>query len=423
MAVDEIEIQPSGPVQARLRPPSSKSITNRALICAALAEGTSEIQFPLESEDTTVMVDSLRALGIGVRTSPEGNFLVAGQSGRIPSREAALFIGNSGTSVRFLTAMVATANEGTYTLDGVERMRQRPIQDLVVALQALGANVDAPGGCPPVEINATGLMGGEVAVRGDVSSQFLSGLLMACPYAKEPSVVRVAGPLVSKPYVEMTLAVMEAFGIQVEFRDQAFFIAPACYQARAYRVEPDASAASYLWAAAAITGGTAQVLDLTRASLQGDVGFVDLLGRMGCDVQESTDGISVSRAAPLMGIDCHMGEISDTAQTLAAVALFAKGTTTIRGIAHNRHKETDRIGNLAIELRKFGAAVEEREDGLKIDPPAELLPAVVETYDDHRMAMSLSLAGLRVPGVHILNPGCTRKTYPNYFEDLAAISR
>lgn len=421
MPGDQVEITPGGPVRASIRPPSSKSITNRALICAGLADGVSVLKQPLASDDTRVMIDSLRRLGIRVQT--EANQLVVhGCNGTIPSQQAELSIGNSGTSVRFLTAL-ATLGHGTYVLDGVERMRQRPIQDLIDALNSLGCDVRSKHdtGCPPVVVQGRGLPGGLVSVRGDVSSQFLSGLLMAAPYAESPMTISIEGNLVSRPYVDMTIAVMTAFGVSVA-GESNFHVPQGNYTAREYTVEPDASAASYFWAAAAITGGEVTVLELNRQSLQGDVRFCELLMRMGCQLVEDDKGITIRGSDRLNGIDCVMADISDTAQTLSAVALFATGPTTIRGIAHNRHKETDRIGNLAVELRKFGARVEEFDDGMTIHPPESVSPATIDTYDDHRMAMSLALPGLRVPGVKINDPGCTQKTYPEFFTDLAHLS-
>jgi 3-phosphoshikimate 1-carboxyvinyltransferase len=333
-----------------------------------------------------------------------------------------LYIANSGTSVRFLTALVA-CGEGLFTLDGTPRMRERPIHDLLESLRQLGVDARDPRqtGCPPVEISAHGLPGGRATVRGDVSSQFLSGLLLAAPYALEPLTLAVAGELVSQTYILTTLAVMEAFGVQVPRRELMEFTVPqARYQARDYYIEPDASAASYWFAAAAITRGKITVAGLNRASLQGDVAFVDCLQQMGCEVMEDARGITV-RGGELRGIDINMNTLSDTVQTLTAVALFAQGPTRIRGIAHNRHKETDRIGNLAIELRKLGAEVEEFSDGLKVTP-SELRGSRIATYQDHRMAMSLSLAGLRVPGVVIEDPSCVEKTYPEFFSDLEKLT-
>ena len=422
MTSNQVEIQTSGPIKASIRPPSSKSITNRALIIAALADGESVLKQPLESDDTRVMIDSLQRLGIDV-VEREGDLLVRGGGGAFPNDSAELFIGNSGTSVRFLTAMTAVGS-GKFVLDGVPRMRERPIQDLLDALQSLGCDAASVNrtGCPPVSVITDGLGGGEVSIKGNISSQYLSGLLMAVPYAKSPVRIQVDGELVSRPYVDMTLAIMAEFGVNATAAKDHFQLPVAKYSGREYAIEPDASAASYFFAAAAVTGGEATVLELGRNSLQGDVGFCDLLVQMGCELSEHETGLTLRGPKLLKGIDCDMGEVSDTAQTLSAVALFAKGPTTIRGIAHNRHKETDRIGNLAIELRKFGAVVDEFEDGFTVHPPAELKAATIDTYDDHRMAMSLALPGLRIPGVKINDPGCTAKTYPHFFEDLAKVS-
>ena len=422
MEVSQIEVQPCGEISATIRPPSSKSITNRALICAALARGTSQLVDPLESDDTRVMIDSLQRLGIAVESSADRSTIcINGCGGDIPAQQAELFIGNSGTSVRFLTAM-STIGRGDYVIDGVPRMRERPIQDLLDALRQLGTSIDCPTGCPPVRVSAHGLRSGNVTIKGNISSQYLSGLLMAAPYAEGSVQIRIDGELVSRPYVEMTTAIMANFGVRVEETEDGFDVERQCYRGREYKIEPDASAASYFWAAAAIQGGSATVEGLRRDSLQGDVGFCDLLVQMGCELEETSTGITIRRSGKLSGIDCDMGNVSDTAQTLSAVALFAEGPTTIRGIAHNRHKETDRIGNLAIELRKFGATVHEFEDGFQIVPPARVTAATVDTYDDHRMAMSLALPGLAVPGVVIRDPGCTAKTYPDFFADLAQFS-
>lgn len=420
-----IEITPlSGPLQATIRPPGSKSLTNRALVCAALAEGTSTLRGVLDSEDTRVMIDALGKLGIGVENELAARRLtVSGCAGRIAAHSAELYVANSGTTVRFLTALVALG-QGTFRLDGTPRMRQRPIQDLLDALAQCGIDARSASGtgCPPVEVHARGLAGGDVRMRGDVSSQFLSGLLLAAPYAREPVNIAISGQLVSQPYVLMTLSVMESFGVSVPQGDLSEFhiAAPRCYRGRDFEIEPDASAASYFWAAAAIAGGRVSVSGLGRGSLQGDVAFCNCLEMMGCRVEYHADE-TVVIGGPLRGIDVDMNAISDTVQTLAPVALFAQGPTNIRGVAHIRHKETDRIAAVATELRKFGAVVEERADGLRITPPAKLHGATIDTYDDHRMAMSMALVGLRVPGVVINDPLCTNKTYPEYFADLASL--
>ena len=416
---DAIKIKTTGPVVGSIRPPGSKSITNRALVCAALADGTSVLQGALDSDDTRVMIAGLEQLGIAVQTENAKTTLkVTGCGGKISAEDADLSIGNSGTTMRFLTAM-STLGQGRFRLDGVPRMRERPIGDLLDALIPLGTDVatEFENGCPPVIVNATGLAGGMTTIRGDISSQYLSGLMMAAPYAQQPVHIVLDGPLVSKPYVAMTRRVMKSFGVSLEQTEQDLKIpAPQKYKAQHYAIEPDASAASYFWATAAITGGDVTVEGLQQSALQGDVRFCECLAQMGCDVEYNESSIRV-RGGSLTGIDVDMNAISDTVQTLTAVALFAKGTTRIRGVEHNRHKETDRIGDLATELRKFGAKVTEFEDGLEIQP-APLQGATIDTYDDHRMAMSLALVGLQVDDVVIRDPGCTHKTYPGFFDDL-----
>jgi 3-phosphoshikimate 1-carboxyvinyltransferase len=421
---DSIPITPiCSPTRGRIRPPGSKSITNRALVCAALADGVSTLHGALDSQDTRVMIDSLGNLGIEVESRNGGTTLVVhGAGGQIPALEAELFCGNSGTTIRFLTAL-ATLGHGSFRFDGVERMRERPIGDLLDALNQLGAHAKSENenNCPPLVVHANGLPGGTSRVRGDISSQFLSALLMAAPGAASPVELVIDGTLVSQPYVEMTRAVMRAFGVAVnaDARLSRFNIHPQPYVPREYEIEPDASAASYFWAAAAVTGGQVTVEGLSAGSLQGDVTFVDCLEQMGCEVMRSADAITVVGRL-LKGIEFDMNAISDTVQTLSVVALFASGPTTIRNVAHVRHKETDRLAALATELRKLGALVVERPDGLTITPgPAK--PATIDTYCDHRMAMSFALAGLRIAGVRINDPGCVAKTYPRYFDDLAEL--
>ena len=420
---DTIEIQPTGPLCASIRPPGSKSITNRALVCAALAEGESTLDGVLDSEDTRVMIAALGQLGLDVVHDPTAQTVrIIGCGGRPPASKADLYVANSGTTVRFLTAMVALG-EGTFRLDGTTRMRERPIADLLDALVQLGvdAKSEKATDCPPVVVHADGLSGGKVSMAGSISSQYLSGLLMAAPCAAGPVELKVDGVLVSRPYIEMTLAVMKAFGVEVETEDLGRFTiaAPQTYTARQYAIEPDASAASYFFAAAAITGGRVTVEGLSRESLQGDVAFCDCLQRMGCDVEYGEDRITVV-GRPLVGIEVDMNAISDTVQTLSAVALFAEGPTLIHNVAHIRHKETDRLSALATELRKFGVDVEEGPDRLRITP-GPMHGATIDTYDDHRMAMSLALVGLKLPGVVIRDPGCTAKTYPEFFDDLAGL--
>ena len=426
-ANSQIEIKPvGGPIDLTIQPPGSKSITNRALLCAALANGKSCLQNVLESDDTLVMMDCLRKLGVDVsEIEGDQSVTVSGCDSRFPKDTADLFVENSGTTIRFLTGTLAM-HGGKNQLSGIERMHQRPIGPLVQALQNLGCNVKtvSKGGCPPVVIDGPAPNRYQTEIAGDVSSQYLSGLMMGMALFPQDASVKLTGELVSQPYVKMTQSVMKSFGVDsqllLESEPIKFQIgASQKYQATNYRIEPDASAASYFWAAAAICGGRVTVTGLNRNALQGDVHFVDCLAQMGCDVVYEHDQITVSGKAT-RGIDIDMADISDTVQSLAAVALFVDGPTTITGVAHNRVKETDRIGDLITELRRLGADAEELPDGLVIKP-AKLNPARIKTYNDHRMAMSLSLVGLRQEGVVITNPACTAKTYPKYFTDLGLL--
>lgn len=418
--------QVRGPIVGSIRVPGSKSITNRALVCAALAKGKSTLHGVLESEDTTVMVEAWRQLGLRVDWDRSTcTVTIDGCAGQPPQPEGTLFIANSGTSIRFLTAALA-ATHGKYTLDGIERMRERPIGDLIRGLKSWGADISSINHqnpeCPPVQLNAKGLRGGLARVRGDVSSQFLSGMLMAAPYCSSDVIIEVQGELVSKPYVDMTLSVMQAFGVSPTSRErgQYQFSAPACYVATNYSIEPDASAASYFLAAAAITGGKVRVEGIGLDALQGDVRFANVLEAMGCELKSDRDWIEISGRAS-RGIDINMADISDTVQTLAAVALFAEGPTRVRGVAHNRHKETDRIGDLIKEIRRLGAQAHEHDDGLTI-VPGKLQACELQTYRDHRMAMSFALVAMKVPGCVVLDPRCTEKTYPQFFEDLGKMT-
>lgn len=417
----------SAPVTGTARPPGSKSITNRALVCAALARGTSHLTGVLDSEDTRVMAAGLATLGAGVEADwPAGRVRVVGTGGTIPAREAVIDCAASGTTMRFLSA-VCGLGHGTFRLDGTPRMRQRPIGDLLEALRGLGieAEAESPGECPPVVIRSHGLRGGRTRVRGGTSSQFASGLALAAPCAAEGLEIEFEGRLVSLPYLEMTRRVMEDFGARCEVEGERRWRIPAAgYVGRTYAIEPDASAASYFAAAAAITGGSVRIAGLGRDSLQGDIGFCDALARMGCHVGWEPDGVTVSGRAA-RGIDIDMNAISDTVPTLAVVALFASGPTAIHDVAHVRDKETDRIGDLVQELRRLGADVEERPDGLTVWPTGQTTPlraARIRTYDDHRMAMSLALAGLRVGGVEIEDPACVGKTFPDYWRQLGRLA-
>lgn len=408
------------PVEGSIRPPGSKSITNRALIVAALAEGTTQLTGVLDSQDTQVMIESLNRLGIKVKHDLETcTILVEGCTGKIPQTTASLWLENSGTSIRFLTALCATGI-GEYVLDGNARMRERPIQHLVEALKQLGIDIACENetGCPPVRVKANGLLGGETSISGSVSSQYLSALLMVAATAENPIIISIQGNMVSKPYLDITLGVMAQFGVTIDrIKPSVWKIHPQTYQrTAAYDIEPDASAASYFFAVAAITGGSVTVDGLNQDALQGDINFIRVLEDMGCNIERNRDSITV-HGRPLKGVDVDMNDISDTAQTLAAVALFAEGPTCIRNVGHIRHKETDRLTAIANELRRMQIQVEETEDSITIHP-GEIQPATIETYDDHRMAMSFALVGLKVPGIVIADPDCTIKTYPHFFTDL-----
>jgi 3-phosphoshikimate 1-carboxyvinyltransferase len=426
MLPDALEIKPfREPVHATVSPPGSKSYTNRALPLAALAAGESSIEGALYSDDTKYMAQALRQLGVTVLEDESTNrFTVTGTGGRWQPSSAPLFIGNSGTSARFLAPLVALGHS-EYVIDGVDAMRQRPIQPLVEALNHLGSDVEsiAATGCPPLRIRARGVRGGAFRIRGDLSSQYLSGLLMSAPYFDLGLQLEVEGELVSKPYLEVTAQAMRAFGVDMDMRDfSSFSVAPGRYAPTAYLVEPDASGASYLFAAAAITGGRVTVPGLGTNSLQGDLNFVRILERMGCTVHMTADTTEVIGTPNLRGVTVDMSQISDTAQTLAAVAVYADTPTRVTGIGFIRKKETDRVGAVVTELRRLGIHALEEADGFIIHPGTPR-PARVETYDDHRMAMSFALVGLRSPGVTILDPKCTAKTFPTYWDVLETMRR
>ncbi len=421
--------QATGPLDAVVRVPGSKSITNRALLVAALADGESELRGALSSDDTIYMAGALNALGAEVESDEaDACFRVQGSSGTFTAPEADLFVGNSGTTMRFLTAALPLGH-GRYRIDGVPRMRQRPISPLIAALNDLGANArsELDSGCPPIVVQADGLPGGRTRMAGDLSSQYFSALLLSAPYARDGVTIDVLGDLVSKPYLPMTTAVMAAFGVTADLDTATwacFGVRPGQrYSGRVYDIEPDASNASYFFAAAAITGGRVRVNGLGRNSTQGDLGFVEVLRAMGACVEIGEDFTEVQGPpdGDLRAVNLDLGPISDTAQTLAAIAPFARGTTTIRGVAHARLKETDRVAALAIELRRLGQEVDELPDGLRITP-RPIRPADIETYDDHRMAMSFAIAALRAPGIRLLDPGCVAKTFPDFFAVLDTVT-
>lgn len=421
----ELSITPArGPIDATVSVPGSKSITNRALALAALGDPgvATRLTGALRSEDTEVMADCLGRLGYAVEADWDAATVSVTNPTRrlIPNELAELDCKNSGTTMRFLTALVALG-EGDYRLDGVPRMRERPIRDLLDAMRQLGVEAvsEAGTGCPPVRVKSAGLGGGIVTLRADVSSQYLSGLLLAASRAENPITLQLAGEAVSEPYIAMTIAMLRHWGATVTEMPGSYTVTPGLTPPREpYNIEPDASAASYFWALPAILGGRVTVRGLTRNSLQGDVAFLDVLAEMGCRVSE-TDGNLTVEGGSLRGVEVDMGAISDTVMTLAAVACVADGPTRMTNIGHIRHKETDRIAAVATELRKLGVRVREEPDALTITPGA-MTGVALDTYDDHRMAMSLALIGLRVPGVAIRDPGCVRKTYPGFWHDLAA---
>jgi 3-phosphoshikimate 1-carboxyvinyltransferase len=435
--MNHLDLAPIRRVRGSVRLPGSKSISNRVLLLAALAHGETRVRDVLESDDTEVMLKSLRALGVTCIDEGGSTVRVRGTGGAFPVKEAELFLGNAGTAFRPLTAVLAMM-DGYYRLSGVARMDERPIGDLVDALRHIGARIDYLGkpGYPPLAVRPGAIRaGGAVGVRGNVSSQFLSALLMALPLTGQRTSITVEGELISRPYVEITLNTLQRFGVAVERQGWATFIIPPVsgYSSPGdMRVEGDASSASYFLAAGAISGmrggGGVRVEGVGSASVQGDVRFTETLERMGARITmgenwiEATSGPEAARRGRLAAIDDDFNDIPDAAMTAAVAALFAEGTSTLRNIGSWRVKETDRIAAMAAELRKLGAVVEEGTDYLKISPPAALRPATIDTYDDHRMAMCFSLAALGGVAVRINGPECVAKTFPGYFDALAAIS-
>ncbi len=421
-----------GPVDAVVRVPGSKSITNRALVAAALADGRSRLEGVLFADDTEAMLGTLAALGFDLDIDRASETVVVdGRGGAVPDGPAALDARSSGTTSRFLIPLLALG-AGPYTLDGSEQLQARPMADGLDAIERLGALVTALGqpGHLPVRIegrspgrpSARGSAGGaEVRVPGSVSSQFLSGLLLAAPCLPRGLTILIDGELVSRPYVDMTIAVMASFGAEIERPDATTIrVAPTGYRARTYAIEPDASAASYFFAAPAIVGGRVTVVGLGTQAVQGDVQFVDALELMGATVDRGPDAITVAGGGALLGVDVDFTDISDTAQTLAAVAAFADGSTTVTGIGFIRRKETDRIAAVVHELRACGVGADELPDGFRVTP-RPVTAARVRTYEDHRMAMSFALLGLRVEGIEIEDPGCVAKTFPTFWSVLESL--
>ncbi len=417
-----IEITPLETIDTTVQVPGSKSLTQRALIAAALANGSSQLVGPLASEDTRYTIDALQSMGIKVNDSDPQAWIVEGSGGQILEPEQDIFLGNNGTATRFLTSVTALG-KGTFHITGSERMSQRPIAPLMEALHGWNVAItsDAANGCPPLTIEAKGLSGGKTILPEGKSSQYLSSLLLVAPFAATPATLEVQGEVFSKPYVEMTLSVMADFGIGVETVPglNYFKIPRGCYQGRTYHIEGDASGASYFWAAAAVTGGKVTVANVPVPSLQGDANLVPFLARMGCQVEKADQGITVIGPETLAGIEVDMGDMPDVAPTLAVVAAFAEGTTIINNIEHLRIKECDRLSAVVTELRKLGVEVEEEQARMVIHgkgSSTNFSGATIETYDDHRMAMCFAVAGLRIPGVIISDPDCVRKSFPDFWQ-------
>jgi 3-phosphoshikimate 1-carboxyvinyltransferase len=425
MAADEIEIQPAlRPLHARIALPGSKSITNRALLLAAMASGRSTIESALLSDDTRYMTAALRALGFRIEVDEAARRItVDGLGGAIPASSADLFVGGAGTAMRFIVGFL-TLGQGRYRIDGNQRMRQRPIGPLLDAMQQLGATVydERDNRCPPVIVETRGTFGGgETTIDARESSQFVSAMLMPAALWPRGLKLRVIGDT-ARPFIEMTLRLMAEWGVRGEIRGDLIVVPGGqTFRAGRFVVEPDASAAGYFAAAAALCGGDVTIEGLRPDSVQGDIGFFNVLEKMGATIAWSDEGVVVSGTGSLRGVDIAMNAMPDMAATLAAIAPFASSPTRIREVGFIRFHESDRLRAIATELRRLGATVEDFNDGIAIEP-SRLAPAAVETYDDHRIAMSFAITGLRLPGVKIRNPACVSKTFPDFFERLARLT-
>ncbi|WBA09548.1 3-phosphoshikimate 1-carboxyvinyltransferase [Salinivibrio kushneri] len=425
--MEQLTLSPISHVNGHINLPGSKSVSNRALLLAALASGTTRLTNLLDSDDVRHMLNAFTELGVDYQLSSDRTECVLQGLGQpFNTAEATtLFLGNAGTAMRPLTAALCLG-EGDVTLTGEPRMKERPIGHLVEALNAIGADIQylETEGYPPLRIHGTGLAGGDVSIDGSISSQFLTALLMAAPFAEQETRITIKGDLVSKPYIDITLAIMAQFGVEVQNDHYQAFVIPAGqrYQSPGhFMVEGDASSASYFLAAAAIKGGEVKVTGIGRHSVQGDIQFADALAAMGAEIEWGDDYV-LARRKTLKGVDMDFNHIPDAAMTIGVAALFAEGPTWIRNVYNWRVKETDRLYAMATELKKVGAVVEEGEDYLYVEPPKQLQHAAIDTYDDHRMAMCFSLVALSDTPVTINDPGCTSKTFPDYFDKLAAIS-
>lgn len=400
-------------VNATIEAPPSKSYTQRALIIASLANGRSNIKNPLFSEDTSYMIDALKEFGIKIEKKGK-NLIVHGTNGALKSPNKAIFTGNAGTAMRFLTTFASLAS-GEVIITGSKMMQQRPIKDLLDALEQLGIKSESTNGYAPIKVYGN-LIGGNVKLKGDISSQYLSSILMCAPYAKKGATISIAGNLTSKPYVNITIDVMKNFGVNIKNINYKKFIIKIDkkYKAKTYKIEGDASSASYFFAAAAVTKGKVRVNNINPGSKQGDIKFLEILKKIGCGVKKGKNFVEV-QGRNLKGIDIDMNNMPDVVPTLAVTSVFAEGTTTIRNVSNLRYKETDRLKALAFELRKIGANVEETNDGLRVGR-RRLQKAIIETYNDHRIAMSFAIAGLAISGIRIKNPNCVAKSFPDFWQ-------
>ncbi len=424
----QLRLEPVNKVNGVVNIPGSKSISNRALLLATLAKGKTTLTNLLDSDDIRYMLASLKQLGVEYQLSENNTVCELEGLGKPLSAQQAqtLFLGNAGTAMRPLCAAL-TLGSGEFTLTGEPRMEERPIGDLVDSLRQLGANITylKNDGFPPLTINADGLNGGEVEIAGDLSSQFLTALLMVAPLTKDTVNINIKGELVSKPYIDITIALMAQFGVEVINHDYRRFEIQTGQQYVSpgkVLVEGDASSASYFLAAGAIQGGEVKVTGVGKLSIQGDVKFADVLEKMGADIEWGDDYI-IARQAKLTAVDLDMNHIPDAAMTIATAALFAEGTTRITNIYNWRIKETDRLSAMATELRKVGATVEEGHDFIAVTPPAELNTAAIDTYNDHRMAMCFSMLAFADCGITINDPDCTSKTFPTYFAEFARLAQ
>ncbi|GJL79602.1 MAG: 3-phosphoshikimate 1-carboxyvinyltransferase [Nitrospinaceae bacterium] len=419
-----IEIRPAKHISATVEIPASKSYTNRALLIAALADGESRLENPLFSDDTHYMSEALIRFGIPVEREEQA-FVVSGTGGKITAPQKEIFVGNAGTTMRFLTTF-STLAQGRVLLTGDKRMKERPIGDLLACLHQMRVRAVSVKNnqCPPLEICGGEVPGGKVRLAGDKSSQYLTSILLSAPYFKNDTIIEIQGDLTSKSYADITLDIMRAFGIRVENENYLrFHVASGQrYRAQDYRVEGDWSSASYFLAVAAVTGGEITLTGLNPDSVQGDAGFLNVLQQMGCQIVKSAKNIRL-KGNPLKGITINMNSMPDAVQTLAVTALFAEGETVINGIGNLRIKETDRIQALATELSRLGARVKSGDDFLAVDPGETYKATEVETYDDHRMAMSFAIAGLKIPGLKIKNPKCVEKSFPDFFERFQTLTK